>query len=370
MRQFVTPWRILVLLVLGSGCAAQPPRVSVAPSVPLNLVGSGELAVQPQTAAEAPEPPPLPQPVRENQTFVTVEGVPRYKIGPGDLLEILLTRGLTQEKQTVVVKTNGVVTVGFVEAKVAELTPEQAAEEIRRVLSPFYKQIGVELLVKEYNSKKVTVLGAVGGKVGTIALRGKTTILDLLAEVGGPGPNADLERVRLIRPDGRLFTINLSRLLTEGDALRELVLDTGDLLFIPARATAEEKRIEEKRVFVLGEVKSPGAFLLLPNMRLSHLLAQAGGPTDLAVLESARIIRGGLATPQVVQTDFRKVIQEGDQRYDLPLQTGDLVVLPRSGIGNWNAFLAKIRPTLEILTFPLTSATQLLILRDFLQRRD
>lgn len=367
MRQFVTPWRILVLLVLGSGCAAQPPRVSVAPSVP--LAGSGELAVQPQARAEVPEPPPLPQPVRENQTFVTVEGVPRYKIGPGDLLEILLTRGLTQEKQTVVVKTNGVVTVGFVEAKVAELTPEQAAEEIRGVLRAFYKQISVEVLVKEYSSKKVAVLGA-AGKVGVFPLKGRTSVLDFFAEIGGAAPNADLERVRLIRPDGRLFTINLSRLLTEGDALRELVLDTGDLLFIPARATAEEKRIEEKRVFVLGEVKSPGAFLLLPNMRLSHLLAQAGGPTDLAVLDSARIIRGGLATPQVVQTDFRKVIQEGDQRYDLPLQTGDLVVLPRSGIGNWNAFLAKIRPTLEILTFPLQSATQLLILRDFLQRRD
>jgi len=339
----------------------------MAPPVP--STGTATVAGQPQARAEVPEAPPAPQPVTENQTFVTLEGIPRYKIGPGDILEILLTRGVTQEKQTVVVKANGMVTVAFVEAKVGGLTTEQAVEAIRGILSPFFKQISVEVLVKEYNSKKVAVLGA-AAKVGIFPLRGRTSVLDLFAEMGGPAPNADLERVRLIRPDGSSVTVNVSRLLAGGDVLRELVLDTGDVLFIPARPTAEEKKVEEKKVFVLGEVRAPGAFPLLPNMRLSQLLAHAGGPTELAVLESARIIRGGPSNPQVIATDFRKVTDQGDLSQDLPLQANDLIVLPRSGIGNWNAFLAKIRPSLEILTLPLQSATQLLILRDFLQRRE
>jgi len=334
--------------LLLAGCAAQPPPVPLA-RIETSLT-------QPQPEVTASKGPPLPQPVLENRTFVTINGVPRYKIGPGDVLEILLARELAQEKQTVAVKANGMVTVAFLEAKVAGLTTEQAAEEIQRLLSPFYKQLSVEVLVKEYNSKKVAVLGAVGGKAGTFPLKGRTTLLDLLAEVGGPAPNADLERVRVIRQEGPPLTINLFRLLEEPVA-QTFVLDEGDFVFIPTRGPAEEKK-----VFILGEVKNPGAYPLIANMRLSQALALAGGPTEVAVLKSARIIRGGLSNPQVVETDFRKVIEWGDQSQDLFLQADDLIVLPRSPIGNWNAFLAKIRPTLEILTLPLALPVQIRVL--------
>jgi polysaccharide export outer membrane protein len=118
----------------------------------------------------------------------------------------------------------------------------------------------------------------------------------------------------------------------------------------------------EKKVFVLGEVKNPGAYPLMPNMRLSHALALAGGATDVATLENARIIRGDLDNPRVVEADFTKVVQEGDQAQDLILQASDLIVLPRSRIGNWNAFLAKVRPSLEILTLPLAVPVQVKIL--------
>jgi polysaccharide export outer membrane protein len=299
--------------------------------------------------------------VLENRTFVTLEGVPRYKIGPGDVLEILLARGLVQERLTAAVKANGMITVAFLDAKVGGRTTEQAAEEIRGVLHPYYKQLGVEVLVKEYNSKRGAVLGAVGGKAGTFPLKGKTLLLDLLAEAGGPAPNADLERLRLIRSDGPSVSVNLFRLLSEGNEIRDLVVDAGDVVFLPIRGPAEEKK-----VFVLGEAKNPGAFPMIPKMRLSQALALAGGPTELAVLKSARIVRGQLGTPQIVEVNFQQVLDQGDPAHDLPLEAGDLVVLPRSAIGNWNAFLAKLRPTLEFLTLPLQPFTQYLLLRAIL----
>ncbi|MFN3476750.1 MAG: SLBB domain-containing protein [Candidatus Methylomirabilales bacterium] len=344
-------FRLPLLAVLLIGCATQSPPIPGA-GVSIPIAHSLPQAPDPETMEESPLPPP----VVENQTFITLDGVPRYKIGPGDVLEVLLTRGFLQEKQTVAVKANGMVTVVSFEAKVAGLTTEQAAEEIRRVLSPFYKELSVEVLVKEYNSKKVTVLGAVGGKAGTFPLKGRMTLLDLLAEAGGPAPNADLERVRVIHPDGSSLTMNLFRLLEE-PVVQTFILDTGDVVFIPTRGPAEEPKI-----FVLGEVRNPGAFPLIPNMRLSQALALAGGPTDVAVLESARIIRGGLSNPQLVGADFRKVLQQGDLSQDLLLQANDLIVLPRSAIGNWNAFIAKIRPTLEILTLPLALPVQIRVL--------
>jgi len=339
---------LAVLLLLGSACAAQlppPPRATDALTVPL------------PAAAEAQAASPLPQPVTENQTFVTLNGVPQYKIGPGDLVEILLTRGLAQERQTAAVKANGMVSVAFLEAKVGGRTTDQAAEEIRRILSPFYRQLSVEVLVREYNSKRGAVLGAVGGKAGSFPLKGRTTLLDLLAEAGGPAPNANLERVRVLRQDGGSLAVNLFHLLSDGHAIRDFVLDAGDVVFIPPRGPADEKK-----VFVLGEVKTPGAFPLMPDMRLSQALAQAGGPTAVAVLRSARIVRGSLNNPRVVEVDFRQVIEQGDQSQDIPLQANDLVLLPRSPIGNWNAFLAKLRPTLEFLALPLSIPLQIQLL--------
>ena len=351
----------LLLAVLLVGCATQSPPIPGA-GVSIPIAHSLPQAPDPETVEESPLPPP----VKENQTFVTIDGVPWYKIGPGDVLEILLTRRLIQEKQTVAVKANGMVTVAFLEAKVAGLTTEQAAEEIRRILSPFYKEISVEVLVKEYNSKKVTILGALGGGAGgggiILPLKGRKTILELLAEAGGPHPLADLQRVRVLRLDGSMLTVNLFRLLAEAPLEQAFVLDAGDVVFIPAR----EPRVE-KKVFVLGEVRNPGAFPLIPNMRLSQALALAGGPTEVAVLESARIIRGGLSNPQVVGVNFRKVIEQGDPSQDLPLHADDLIVLPRSGIANWNAFLAKLRPTLEFLTLPLQPFVQFLLIREGLR---
>ena len=91
------------------------------------------LPVAPTPAAVAAEPvevPPLPTPVSENQTFVTVDDVPRYKIGSSDVLDILLATGFAQEKLTVAVKANGNITVDFHEARVAGLTPRRRAASL------------------------------------------------------------------------------------------------------------------------------------------------------------------------------------------------------------------------------------------------
>lgn len=358
---------LLLLLLLATGCAGRAAvpvtRASVLTAPPAPAAAPPPSVAQPPPAAPAPEAPQL-EPVTENRTFVTIEGVPRYKLGAGDVLDVLVTTGLAQERQTVAVKPSGRVNVALVEAQVSGLTAEQAAEELQRPLARLYKQVSVEVLVKEYNSKRVTVWGAVAARAGSVPLKGKMTLLDLLVETGGPAPDADLERVRLVRQDAPPLTLNLLRVLAEPTA-QAFALDAGDVVFVPSRGVlpgmpgAFDAR---ERIFIFGEVRNPGAFPYAPAMRLSHALAMAGGPTDIAVLESARVIRGGVGNPQIVEADFRKLIQEGDLREDLPLLPTDLVVLPRSGIGDWNAFLAKIRPTVEILTYPLALPVQIKVL--------
>jgi polysaccharide export outer membrane protein len=153
--------------------------------------------------------------------------------------------------------------------------------------------------------------------------------------------------------------VNLHLLLANGTPARdvEVVLDTRDVVFIPS--------IEDKKVFVLGEVEKPGAFPMVPNMRLSHVLAQAGGAKITAVLESARIIRGDLNSPEIIAVDFQSVLEQGDVTQDLRLEVNDVVFLPRSAVGDWNAFMLKIRPTLVNVNLLLRNVTDSLIIEDF-----
>lgn len=349
----------LLLLVLAlAGCAGSlPRRPVVAAAAPTATAGPAQAAEPaPDAAAQA-----LPPAVTENETFVTIDGVPHYRIGPGDVLDVLLTSELAQDHRTAAVRASGRVTIGFFEAPVAGLTVEQAAREIQRVLAPGYKQLAVDVTVKEYRSRVVSVFGEVG-KDGRFALQGRTTLLDLLAEAGGPSANADLRALRLMRRDGRAYSIDLYRLIADGRGFRDLVVDAGDVLFVPAKPPAEERK-----VFLLGEVQSPGAYAFAPNMRLSHAVALAGGPKDSAALERAWVIRGDLRQPTVAEVDIRALIEGRGYEQDVPLRANDLVVVPRTALGDWNAFLARLKPTLEFLALPLQPVSQYLLLRELVK---
>ncbi|HUJ64800.1 MAG TPA: SLBB domain-containing protein, partial [Acidimicrobiales bacterium] len=240
-----------------------------------------------------PTPPPgtvqqLPPPPTENHTFVTVNGVPQYRIGTGDLLEVLITRGATQERLQVPVRANGRIAVNLVELPVQGLTADQAAAALASELAVYFRRPTVEVMVKEYNSKKVSLLGAVNlaprGGLGVIPLTGRTTLIEAIAKAGGLAQNASVDRVRVTRASGETFVVNLYGFIQEGDVSQDFVLDSGDTIFVPERVAGEERR-----VFLLGEVRTPGPVSYFPNLTLSRLIAQAGGWTDGALYEEARI---------------------------------------------------------------------------------
>ncbi len=350
----------LALPLLLTACAAYP-------SLPMRR--AAEVTTAPPLVAAAPAAQPTgppavaalpPAAVTENRAFATVNGVPLYRVGPGDVLEVVITRGLTQERQTATIRSDGTVSVGLATAKVDGATVEEAADRLRDGLALYFREPRVEVTVKDYVSKRVTLLGAVGaaagrGGTGVYALTGRNTLSEILAKAGGAAPNADLQQIQLTRADGTRYAVNLFRLIAEGELRQDVVLDAGDTVFIPILTAAAAAALDQPRVFVFGEARLPGAHPFSPNMRVSQALALAGGIADTGLAQSVRIIRGGLDNPEIIETDFERLLTEGDRRQDVALQPNDIVVIPRTGIANWNTFLAKIRPTLEFLT--LTTAT-------------
>ena len=355
MRRSGTDCLALILAIgisFVSGCASEIASTSPTPASEL----SPEKTTTPPPESPLPTARELPTDVTENTTFATVEGIPHYRLGPGDVVDVLIAKGLAVEKQTLTVKPNGILSLPLMNVQVNGLTPDQAAEAIAQALAGYFRDARVEVQVKEYNSKKVRLFGAVAagrggaGGAGIYPLTGRTTLLDLIAKAGGPAPNAVLEKVQVTRTGGQTHTANLFRLISLGDMREDVVLENGDVIYVPERAPGEDRRI-----FVFGEVKSPGAYGFSAGMSVVQAIAMAGGPTDLAVGSEIRVIRGDLAKPQIIEANFPRVLADADQRQVVALQPYDIVYVPRSAIGNWNSFLAKLRPTLEFLTLPFQS---------------
>ena len=357
-----TPWLTcaIVLCLFLAGCGGlQKPSYST-------TVNAATFP-QPQAApAPSPAEPPteLPPPPTENSAFVTTAGVPQYRIGAGDVLEVTLTRGPTQEKFQAAVRPTGIVIVTLIEAKVDGLTSDEAATTIAKELSVFFRRPLVDVQVKEYNSKKVTVFGAVGpqgrASASTIPLTGRVTLMDAIAKAGGFQQNASLDRVRVSRASGKTYTVNVFRFIQDGDLSQQFILDAGDTVFVP-----EQVKGEERRVYLLGEVKTPGPAPYFPNLTLGQLVAQVGGWTDAARYDQAAIIRSAAGVTEILTVDLRRLLLEGEKRIDQYLKPNDVVFVPRTPIANWNAFIGQIRPTFDLINQPLYTILSIKAIESF-----
>lgn len=153
--------------------------------------------------------------------------------------------------------------------------------------------------------------------------------------------------------------------LTAGQAEELLRIRLSPFIREPrVQVIVRQRAIPTQKVFVFGEVKKPGVYPLATGATLLQAVAMADGYTGSAVLESTRVIREDGGGSIVIASNLERLLKQGDRGQDLLLQDGDIVYLPRERIGDWNAFLAKIRPSLEILTLPLQSVLQLLILNE------
>lgn len=114
-----------------------------------------------------------------------------YRIGPADVIEVVVLKVPDLSKQ-VQVGDNGLVNLALVgETMVAGKTAQEVERELTKVLGDKYlRNPSVTVYIREYNSQRVTVEGAVRTP-GLYPIRGKSTLLQMLATCGGLTDLAD-----------------------------------------------------------------------------------------------------------------------------------------------------------------------------------
>ncbi len=85
------------------------------------------------------------------------------------------------------------------------------------------------------------------------------------------------------------------------------------------------KEMRSYRVHFVGQVLRPGVYPIQARTPLLQAVTLAGGPVEGADLSAAYVVRGDKRIP----VDLRRLLQEGDLSQNVPLQTGDTVVVPK-----------------------------------------
>jgi protein involved in polysaccharide export with SLBB domain len=115
--------------------------------------------------------------------------------------------------------------------------------------------------------------------------------------------------------------------LTIGAAERVIAKETR-AKFPSLSAQARILSIRPIQVFVIGEVKKPGAYILPGLSTLLNALYVAGGPTDAGSLRRITVQRN---KKTIATTDLYRLLLEGDRSGDITLQSGDSIFVPAIG---------------------------------------
>ena len=222
---------VLTLLLITPGLAAQAPS----PPTPAQ-----------QQQAPPPPPPPAPstaQPVQpagalpESESEWTVWTSGRYRITPGDVIELRFPF-VPELDQTLSVQPDGYVTLREVgDIRAQGRTLPQFRAEVNEAYMPFVRDPVFTAVLKEFEKPYFIVSGEVS-KPGKYELRGATTLTQGMALAGGQTDEAKTSQVLLFR---RFMStewlevkeIDVKKMIASRNLSEDPLLRPGDTVFVP-----------------------------------------------------------------------------------------------------------------------------------------
>ncbi|MCP4117793.1 MAG: periplasmic polysaccharide biosynthesis/export protein [Desulfobacteraceae bacterium] len=238
----------------------------------------------------------------------------KYFVGNGDVLDINVYEN-DDLSTTVRVTADETIRVPLIgEVSVKGLTVSQVSKKLERLFADGYLvNPQVDVFIKEYRSKKATILGQVRNP-GLFELRGETTLLEFISKAGGmmldAGNTATIKRKSVSNSPEDTISIDLERLIKKGDTSLNLPIKDGDSVYI-AKADI---------FYVSGEVKKPDSYRLDSDITVIKAITRAGGFSKIAAKGKVKIIR---------IIDGKKRVLE-NVNMDEPVLPDDVIVVPES----------------------------------------
>ena len=305
------------------------------------------------------EPKPLYQPVAGAQ------GVPEmlldrppYRLAPGDVLEVIFqVKNIVSDTpyelkiedvirlefpyqarfdQKLTIQGDGTIRCMLVgQVRAAGRTASDLEDQLKHGYARYLKDPELTVVAESANQKITELKKAI-----TTAPRGQSRLVPIK-----PDGTIDLPYVGEVLVAGK--TVNqakklLDKLYVESD-LQEVEVTVQTLEFAP------------KRIYVMGEVYSPGMIESVPPMSLMQALIRCGGPNGRAERSKVLLVRRQfLPLPQAVVFDMNdllgaaKASPEGrvpngsEFRWDMYLADGDIVYVPPTALAQATDWIDQV----------------------------
>jgi polysaccharide export outer membrane protein len=275
----------------------------------------------------------------------------RYRIGPGDVLDIRIFKHTELSRDNVRVDGSGLIRMPLVDEEIqaACKTESEIAKDIATHYLKYYRNPQVDVFVKEYHSREVAVIGSITEQ-GRYQMQRRIRLLELLSFAKGPSEKAG-QTVNIVRAPrsglcnstpgsgeegGSFISLRLNDTL-RGEEKANPYVEPGDIVTLP----------EADQVYVVGNVYHPQALPMKDPISVSRAVAMAGGPLRDSKTDRVRIVRRqpGSSTASEIFVDLTAIRRMKAE--DIALQPNDIVeVTESSGKTMIRSLLGVIAPSL------------------------
>lgn len=260
----------------------------------------------------------------------------RYRIGPGDVLEVRVSRAPELSRDGVRVDQRGMIRMPMWtdDVPAACLTEGELSASIAKIYLKYKTNPHVDVFVKEFQSQPVAVTGAVRS-ASNFKLQRQVRLLELLSFAGGPSEAAG-QTIQVVHAGGpNICEQGGDASASEMDGLVSYKLED-TLRGIPeanpyVRPGDIVRVLEADQVYVVGNVLRPTMIPLKEPITVSRAIAYAGGTAPATKKDKVRIIRQtpGSTTKQEIFVDLGAI--EKRKAEDIALLANDIVDVPISG---------------------------------------
>jgi polysaccharide export outer membrane protein len=257
----------------------------------------------------------------------------RYRIGPGDILDIRILNRPNLSRDSVRVEGNGKIRMPLIDTEIDASckTEGELAKEIASKYLKFYRNPQVDVFIKGYHSRQVAVIGAVNDQ-SRFELQRRVRLLELLTYAKGPSEKAG-RTINIIhspqawsctKPGAEevasaVSSYRLSETLL-GHPSANPYLEPGDIITLP----------EADQAYVVGNVVTPLTISLKEPITLSRAIAMAGGVKQDTKKDKIRLLRQepGSTTKKEIIVNLSAI--EKKRAEDIALLANDIIEVQTS----------------------------------------
>lgn len=297
------------------------------------VVAASAPAARAQTTSSSSLPAPssqvTPSAVTPSSPVVNpfpTEAPPEYRVGAGDVLGITVFN-MPELDRMAVIGSDGTLQLSYFAQPL--IVKDETAQQIEQQLTAAFKKSQIllypqlEVSVMKVESKPVMVGGDVKNPQILQEIR-PFTLLEAVMMVGGPAGDAS-NSVLVTRVNAKgepvSYDLPLSKVLSGTSTTDNMAIHPGDTIQV----------LPGEKVFVAGDVKSPGAFSLQRDQQLTvgKVMALSGGWKPDAKAGKAVIVREGANGQRItIPVDLPKIMDR--KEHDIALESNDLLYVPGS----------------------------------------